>query len=57
MDEHISKFPSLGIISIHFDIDSWNDIAKNKGEIDFFIFPKQFKYYMPKQIRSFLIDS
>jgi len=51
MSEHISKFPSLGIIAINFEIDSWNEIYDIKGFIDFFIFPKQFKYYMPKQIR------
>ena len=52
--EHISKFPSLGIIAINFKIDSWNTITGVKGDIDFFIFPKQFKYYMPKQIRGLL---
>jgi phosphohistidine phosphatase len=52
IDEHISKFPSLGIIAIDFNIDSWSEIQDAKGNIDFFIFPKQFKYYMPKQIRA-----
>jgi phosphohistidine phosphatase len=52
--EHISKFPSLGIIAIDFEIDSWEEIYTVKGSIDFFIFPKQFKYYMPKQIRATL---
>ena len=51
IDEHISKFPSLGVIAINFDITSWDKIKDTKGDIDFFIFPKQFKYYMPKQIR------
>jgi len=54
MDEHISKFPSLGIIAINFDIDEWSEISQDKGKIDFFIFPKQFKYYMPRQIRGLL---
>jgi phosphohistidine phosphatase len=52
IDDHISKFPSLGVIALNFDITSWSDIYDVKGEIDFFIFPKQFKYYMPKQIRA-----
>jgi len=56
IDEHISKLPSLGIIAINFDTDTWSDIGKLKGEIDFFIFPKQFKYYMPKHIRGFLTN-
>jgi phosphohistidine phosphatase len=53
-DEHISKIPTLGIVSIEFDVDKWSDLQKTKGQIDFFIFPKQFKYYMPKQIRATL---
>ncbi len=53
-DEHVSKIPSLGIVSIAFDIDEWQDLEEVKGEIDFFIFPKQFKYYMPNQIRAVL---
>jgi len=50
--EHISKFPSLGIIAINFEMDEWSDLETVEGKIDFFIFPKQFKYYMPKQIRA-----
>jgi phosphohistidine phosphatase len=54
INEHISKFPTLGIVAIDFDIESWSEIADKKGKIDFFIFPKQFKYYMPRQIRGLL---
>ncbi len=53
-DEHVSKIPSLGIVAIAFDIDEWHELEDAKGEIDFFIFPKQFKYYMPNQIRAVL---
>lgn len=53
-DEHVSKIPSLGIVAITFDIDEWQELEEAKGEIDFFIFPKQFKYYMPNQIRATL---
>ena len=53
-DEHISKFPSLGVVAINFDIESWSEISEVKGDLDFFIFPKQFKYYMPRQIRTYL---
>ena len=49
--ESFNKFPTLGILAINLEIDSWKDIEDAKGEIDFFIVPKQFKYYMPKQIR------
>ena len=52
--ENFTKFPTLGIVAINLDIDSWEDVVNCDGKIDFFIFPKQFKYYMPKQIRSSL---
>ncbi len=53
-DEHISKIPAMGVVAINFDIDEWSQLEETRGEIDFFIHPKQFKYYMPKQIRSTL---
>ena len=52
--EHISKVPTLGVVAINFDIEQWSDISETKGEIDFFISPNQFKYYMPKAIRNIL---
>ncbi|MGB5964952.1 MAG: histidine phosphatase family protein [Sulfurimonadaceae bacterium] len=53
-EEHISKIPALGIVAINFDIDEWSELEEAQGEIDFFIYPKQFQYYMPKQIRAVL---
>lgn len=53
-EEHVSKIPSMGVVAIHFNIESWQELEEKKGEIDFFIFPKQFKYYMPNQIRAVL---
>lgn len=52
--EHVGKMPSLGVVAIEFDITTWNELEEKKGRIDFFINPKQFKYYMPKQIRATL---
>jgi phosphohistidine phosphatase len=52
IQENFSKMPTLGVLAINLNIDSWSDISENCGEVDFFIQPKQFKYYMPKQIRS-----
>lgn len=52
--DNIMKIPTLGIISIQFDADSWDEIKEKKGKIDFFIHPKQFKYYVPKQIQTTL---
>ena len=56
-DEHIAKIPSLGIVAIDFDIDDWSELENKNGEIDFFIYPKQFEYYMPRQIRTALKES
>jgi len=50
--EYISKIPSMGVVSLHFDISEWSEIKSVKGNIDFFLYPKQFKYYMPRQIRT-----
>ncbi len=53
--ENFTKFPTLGILAIDLPIDSWSEITEcRNGRIDFFIFPKQFRYYMPKQIRATL---
>lgn len=52
LGENFSKFPTLGVLAIDLNIDSWEEIAQECGEVDFFIQPKQFKYYMPKQIRT-----
>ena len=49
-----SKIPALGVVAINFDIKGWNELEETEGEIDFFIYPKQFKYYMPKQVRTTL---
>jgi phosphohistidine phosphatase len=54
IDEHISKIPTMGVAAINFDVDSWSDIEQTKGELDFFIYPKQFQYYVPNQIRAIL---
>lgn len=54
IEDNFSKLPTLGVLAIQLDIDSWNDIYEKCGKVDFFIHPKQFKYYMPKQIRTTL---
>lgn len=53
----VSKIPALGVVAINFDIEGWNELQEAEGKVDFFIYPKQFKYYMPKQIRSALVLS
>ncbi len=47
----ISDIPSMGIVALNFEIDEWSEIETKKGTMEFFISPKQFKYYMPQQIR------
>jgi len=55
VNNDFAKFPTLGILALKLDIDSWKEIYEvRNAEIGFFIFPKQFKYYIPKQIRAVL---
>jgi len=55
--DSLSKLPTLGIIAIKLDIESWSDIEEKYGEVDFFIYPKQFRYYMPQAIKKSIIDT
>ena len=50
--ENIMKIPTLGVLAIKFKIDTWEEIKETKGKLDFFIHPKQFKYYVPRQIQA-----
>jgi phosphohistidine phosphatase len=53
--DHFGKIPALGVVALTFDIDSWDALSEGvKGVTDFFIYPKQFRYYMPRQIRATL---
>jgi len=52
IQEAFTKLPTLGVLAINLNIKKWEKIEEKCGEIDFFIHPKQFKYYMPKQIRT-----
>ncbi len=54
VDNQLGKMPTLGIVKIEFDIESWDQIDEGKGRFDFYIYPNQFRYYMPKQIRAVL---
>jgi len=53
--EYISKIPSMGVVALSFDIESWSELESVLGKVEFFIYPKQFKYYMPKQIQATLL--
>ena len=54
IEDNFSKIPTLGVLAINLNINSWSEISEKCGTVDFFIQPKQFKYYMPKQIRTTL---
>jgi len=50
--EAFYKLPTLGVLALKLEIKSWTEIDEKCANIDFFIQPKQFKYFVPKQIRS-----
>ncbi len=52
--DFISNMPSMGVVALSFDINEWSEIEDVKGTIEFFITPKQFKHYIPQQIRATL---
>ncbi|SFV70981.1 phosphohistidine phosphatase SixA, putative [hydrothermal vent metagenome] len=52
LGESFYKLPTLGILALELDIDSWSKIDEKCAKIDFFIQPKQFKYFVPEQIRT-----
>jgi len=52
-EENFTKFPSLGVLAINLFIESWGEITQGRpGSIDYFIYPKQFRYYMPRKIQT-----
>lgn len=56
--DHFGKIPALGTVCLRFEIDSWSQLLEDvRGETEFFIYPKQFRYYMPRQIRAVLEQS
>lgn len=54
MDEHLRRFPALGIVAIDLEIDDWSELTDHCGRLDFFIYPEMFEHYMPRQIRAHL---
>lgn len=38
----IWNIPTLWVVCIKFDIDSWADILTKKGELEFFVYPKMY---------------
>ena len=52
--ETIAKIPAAAVLSLAFDINEWSELELQSGSYEFFIYPKQFKYYMPRKIRAIL---
>lgn len=42
--EEIGPIPSTGIVKIDFDVEKWNMVTKDSGELIFHIYPKMFGY-------------
>jgi phosphohistidine phosphatase len=40
---HSDKIPTLGIVCLEFDTESWKDVKRNTGTVLFFEYPKKFK--------------
>ena len=54
IEDNITKLPTLAVLGIELNIDSWSDISPENGTMELFIHPKQFKYYMPKKMQDIL---
>jgi phosphohistidine phosphatase len=53
--DHFGKIPALGVAALELPIGSWSELEPSgESRTDFFIYPKQFRYYMPRQIRATL---
>lgn len=55
--KEIKKLSTLGIVSIKLDISSWIDIEDTHGKLEFYIYPKQLKHYLPKKFQKFIDDN
>ncbi|NPA30237.1 MAG: histidine phosphatase [Epsilonproteobacteria bacterium] len=50
--EAILKFPAGGVACVELPIESWEETLKEGvGRLEFFIYPKQFKHFMPSRLR------
>jgi len=49
--EAIGHLDHMSVVALEFDIESWSEIQTTKAKVAFHIYPKQFKYYMPRQMQ------
>ena len=40
----IDNIPTCGIVKIRFEFSNWEKIKKEKGKLEYFIYPKMFKH-------------
>jgi phosphohistidine phosphatase len=40
-NSHIDNIPTCGVIAVDIEIDSWADIARTKGTLNYFDYPKK----------------
>ena len=51
--DHFGKIPAMGVTELHLPIESWGEIEEGlNAETGFFIYPKMFHHYMPRQIQA-----
>ena len=43
MDHYLDNIPTAGVVSLSYNIDSWEKIGKVKPEKDFFDYPKRYQ--------------
>jgi hypothetical protein len=42
MDDYLDNIPTAGIVSLTFQIDSWDQIGKKSPSRNFFDYPKRY---------------
>jgi phosphohistidine phosphatase len=42
MDHYLDNIPTAGVVSLSYQIESWEEIGKVKPEKDFFDYPKRY---------------
>ena len=59
IEEYITELPTLGIIELNFQKDTWEEVVERKenGKLGFFVYPNQFRHYMPKSLRNILNET
>jgi len=57
MDESLSKVPTAGVVALELDINKWSELQEGCAKMEFFVYPNQFKYFMPKKMKELLLSN